>query len=238
MSYLSYLQGIFGSSITVTNELNNNYNGDGTVVVIKYLQGSIYQDSTIQPIQLAVYTDDLPATKTLLETITKAYNDVSFTDGLDYVKQFYGTPLLLSAYQPAGNNYTSQYIVSVTLIISSNISDIKTVMIDGDIYTTTSRNLNYVAGIDNQRDATGYINTTEVVNGIIKFSCTLICRGDILNTKIRNIRTGIISGNTLFSIKVKFTDNDVEELYNMKLDSSSVNSNNQALPVLSLSFIK
>ncbi len=49
MSYLSYLQGIFGSSITVTNELNNNYNGDGTVVVIKYLQGSIYQDSTIQP---------------------------------------------------------------------------------------------------------------------------------------------------------------------------------------------
>ena len=106
MSYLSYLQGIFGSSITVTNELNNNYNGDGTVVVIKYLQGSIYQDSTIQPIQLAVYTDDMPATKTLLETITKAYNDVSFTDGLDYVKQFYGTPLLLSAYQPAGNNYT------------------------------------------------------------------------------------------------------------------------------------
>jgi len=237
MSYLSYLQGIFGSSITVTNELNNNYNGDGTVVVIKYLQGSIYQDSTIQPIQLAVYTDDMPATKTLLETITKAYNDVSFTDGLDYVKQFYGTPLLLSAYQPAGNNYTSQYIVSVTLIISSNISDIKTVYIDGNLLTTTSRNMNYIAGVDNQRDSAGYINTTEITNGILKFTCTVVNRGDDLNTKIRGIRKGLLDINTTFAIKLTYTDNDEIEEYSMKLDSSSVNSNNQALPVLSLGFI-
>jgi hypothetical protein len=237
MSYLSHLQSIFGNQATITEELSYEYSGEGILIIIKYLTGSNYRESTVQPIQLAVYTDDVPTTRTLLDTFAKTYNNTPYNDGLDYIQQIYSTPLVLSTFQPTGINYTSQIIVSGTLIISSNVSDIKSVSIDGVVYETTSRILTYVAAPNNKRDSTTKLNRTRISYASLKFNCTLINKSNVLNTKIRNLRTEVLPIDTTFTIVLTFTDNDATETYEMRLDSHTLNSENQILPILSLSFI-
>lgn len=237
MSYLSHLQSIFGNQATITEELSYQYDGEGILIIIKYLSGNNYRESTVQPIQLAVYTNDVPTTRTLLDTFAKTYNNTPYTDGLDYIQQIYSTPLVLTTFQPTGVNYTSQLIVSGTLIISSNVSDINSVSIDGVVYETTSRIITYVAMPNSKRDSTKTLNQSRMSYASLKFNCTLINKSNVLNTKIRNIRTGALAIDTPFTIVLTFTDNDVTETYSMRLDSHTVNSENQILPTLALSFI-
>ncbi|NCD15074.1 MAG: hypothetical protein EOL92_07565 [Bacteroidia bacterium] len=237
MSYLSHLQSILGNQATVTEELAYQYSGEGILVIVKYLSGTNYRDSVVQPIQLAIYTDDVPTTRTLFESFAKTYNNTPYTDGLDYIQQIYSTPMVLSTFQPTGTNFTSQLIVSGTLIISSNVSDIKSVTIDGVAYETTSRVLTYVAMPNNKRDSTAKLNKTKITMASLKFNCTLINKSNTLNTKIRNLRTGALDIDTTFTVALEFNDGPVTETYIMRLDSYTVNSENQILPTLSLSFI-
>lgn len=238
MSFLNHLQGLLGDDVIVTEELNFNYSGSGMMVVIKYLSGSNFRQSTIQPIQLIVYTDDAPAAKSLLDTFTKTYNNVSYLDGLDYVQQIYSTPSVLSNFQPVGANFTQQLVINGVLVISSNVSEIKEVKIDGEVYETSSRIVSYVANVDNQRRSGEFINKTNIRNGMVKFNCTMVNNANTLSQKIRSIRTGAIDIDNSFTIWLKYSDNDVVEQYTMKLDSSTINSENQSLPILSLSFVE
>lgn len=237
MSYLNYLQSIFGTDATITEELSYQYDGEGVLIIIKYLSGTNYRDSVLQPIQLAIYTNDVPTTRTMMESFAKTYNNTPYTDGLDYIQQLYSTPLVLSTFQATGVNYTSQLIVSGTLIISSNVSDITSVTIDGELYETTSRIITYVAMPNNKRDSTVTLNRTKIGMASLKFNCTLINKSNVLNTKIRNLRTGLLDINTSFEVVLGYNDGAITETYNMKLDSYTVNSENQVLPTLSLSFI-
>jgi len=235
MNYRNYLQNALGNSVVVTDEIN--YNGDENAVIVKYLQGSNYKESTIQPIQLSVYTNDLPAIKTLLDAFTKTYSNVPFAEDLEYIQQIYSTPMVLNTFQQMGKNYSHMIIVSGTLIVSSNISDIVSVKVDGFTYETTTRSIVYMTKIDNQRKSGSTINTTNVLNASIKFSCTVVNKNTTLNMKLRRIRTGLLEPDTAFTILLTFSDG-ATETYTMRLDSLSINSENPSLPTLSLSFIQ
>ena len=238
MNYLSYLQEKLPSA-TITEEVNYAYEGTGLTIQIKYLIGQNYKESIWQPIQLTVYTDDLPTTKALLDSFTKVYNNtVMDDDSLDYVMQFYTTPMLLQAMNPMGNNFTSQYIISGTLIISQNISEIKTVKIDGYEYETSTRIINYITKPNNQRVSGSYINASTIENAMIKFTCSMINKNNAVCVKARRVRKGLLDINTPFTIALTFSDNDEVETYTMKLDNMSLNSENQTLPSITLSFIQ
>jgi hypothetical protein len=66
----------------------------------------------------------------------------------------------------------------------------------------------------------------------------MIHKNNTLLSKLRGIRSGVLSPNTTFVVKLIYNDNDVEETYDMKIDNFTLTSENQALPILSLSFIK
>ena len=239
MYYKSYLEGLsYFSGYTVTDELNYQYNGSGNALIIKYLNGTNYKDSKVQPIQLAIYTSDLVATKATLDTFTSEKNNAPFYDNTDYVQQIYSTPLLLTPFDPTGNNYTHQFIINATLLISSNVNEIKQVYIDGVEYETTQRTLSYVAQIDNQRNANAYLNTSNVTYGTIQFNCQMILKNNTINNKLKLIRTDSSDLDTVFTIKLVYSANDAEETYSMRLNNMTINSENQSLPILSLSFIK
>lgn len=239
MNYKTYLEGLsYFSGYTITDELNYQYNGSGNALIIKYLNGTNYKDSKVQPIQLAVYTNDLVATKATLDTFTSEKNNAPFYDNTDYVQQIYSTPLLLTPFDPTGNNYTHQFIINATLLISSNVNEIKQVFIDGVEYETTQRTLSYVAQIDNQRNANAYLNTSNVTYGSLQFNCQMILKNNTLNNKLKLIRTDASDLDVSFTIKLVYSSNNVEETYTMKLDNMTINSENQSLPILSLSFIK
>lgn len=242
MNYLNYIKSInIFSDYVITDEINYQFNGEQTALIIKYLNGTNFRDSKIQPIQLLVFTKDSQATKAELEEFTKAYNNVpSYYDNgdgtTDYFQQIYSTPNMMMSFDPTGNNYTHQYSINVTLLISSNVSDIKMVKIDGLEYETTQRILTYFAQLDNQRVSNSELNISQATYGSVKFNCNLINKNNVLSNKIRGIRTGSLSIDTIFNVQLTFSDNDTTETYSMKLDNVTLNSENQSLPVLSLSF--
>lgn len=238
MNYLEFLQATL-TWATVTDDLNHQYTEDTSVVVVRELQGAIYRDSVVKTIQLELHTTDVPTYKALLDTFAKTYNDTDFTDDFDYIKQYYSTPMVLANFNTVGINYSSQIILSGTLIISKNVSSIKRVLIDGEEYVTTDRNLIYTTNIDNQAtDNTGKVNTSQTRNAILKFTAVMINHEDTLGEKIKNIRKGNLPINTSFAIKLYRGVNDVVEEYTMKMESHTINDANSNLPVLTISFIK
>ena len=239
MNYLKHLQDIFGNQVYVTEEANYRYNGEGIVCIVKYMQGSNYRDSTIQPVQLQFFTVDIPGTKSIIDTFTKTYSNAPYTDGLDYINQIYSTPMVLSNFNQIGTNYVTQFLVSATLIISSNITDIKQVYIDDELYETTVRTVSFTGGVDNQRvNSNTFLNKTVISNGLIRITMSLISKNDSLSDKLRNIRKGLLDINTTFVVKLVYTDNDSEEIYTMKCDSYVINSENQLLPSIQITFIQ
>lgn len=243
MDYKAYLYnilsgvGYLGTEIEVTNDLAYDV-PDKTVVVVKYLSGSNFRESVIQPIQISVYTDDVATTKAQLELFTKAYSNTSYLDGFSYVQQVYSTPFVLVNFDTVGTNFKSHIVISGTLVISENVSEIKRVYIDGIEYETASRALAYIAEVDNQRIGTDTLNTTQVSRASVRFTCSMVNKGSELGMKLRQLRTGALAINTTFTVKLIFSDNDTEEIYTMKLDSNNINSENQSLPNSTLSFIK
>lgn len=244
MNYLNYIKSLDAfDGFEITDEINYQYDGSDNALVIKYLAGNNYKDSKVLPIQLTIFTRDIPTTKTLLEDFAKTYNNAPFYydngDGtIDYVQAIYGTPMLLQNFDMTGNNFTHQFVIAATLIISSNVSEIKQVFIDNVEYETTTRSLAYASSLDNQRVGNAYINTSQIAMGMVKFSCTMINKNNQLAEKIRTIRQGQLSINTTFTIKFVFSDNNTEETHTMLLEQASLQSENQALPLLTLTFTK
>jgi hypothetical protein len=244
MNYLNYIQSLATfSNFVVTDEINYQYNGEGDALVIKYLAGNNYKDSKVLPIQLSVYTNDLQATKTLLEDFAKTYNNAPFfydngNGVIDYVQAIYGTPMLLQNFDASGNNFVHQFVIAATLIISTNVSEIKQVFIDNVEYETTSRSLVFVSSVDSQRIGTNVINTSLIKNSVVKFSCNMINKNNLLLNKIRTIRQGLVSPSSTFALKFVFSDNNTEETHTMVLENAALQSENQSLPVISIAFTK
>ena len=244
MNYLSYVKSIFNNytnTYIITEEINYQYNGDGNAVIIKYLSGTNYKDSVIQPIQLSVYTNNPNSIRADLDNFANALNNAPFFDPSSpttYVQQLYSTPILMTPFDPAGNNYIHQFIISGTLLISNNVSEIKKIEIDGEELETTVRNVSYTSQIDNQRINNFFLNESNVTYGSIQLSIQMINKNNVLSNKLRLLRTGNFDIDNTFTIKLTYSDNNATEIYQMKLLSVSLNSENQSLPILTLQFTK
>lgn len=240
MNYLNYIKSLVPfSTYTCTDEVHYQYNGSGNLLVVKYLSGTNFKDSTVQPVQLVVYTNDIATTKTALETFATTYNNAPFIDGAStYVQQIYSTPFLLTSFEEIGDNFTHQFIINGTLLISENVKEIKKVKIDNVEYETTLRTLTYQSMVDNQKIGTAEINTSNITYASIKLALSMIHKVNALSNKLKSIRQGSMSIDTTFSVELIFSDSETSEPITMKLDSYNINSQNTALPILNLSFVK
>lgn len=236
MDYKTYLESKL-TEYAISNELKFNYNGTDTHVVIKNRGGGQnFLDSQILPIQLLVYTYDVEDVIDTLNDFVKDNSGTRFVQDLEYIRQYYETPVVISSGQGGGANHYSQVSLLGQLIISTNISDIKTVEIDGTEYFTTQRTLSYITGTDTQASQGG-IGETDITQSMNKFVCSLENKNNDLCNNVSAIRQGHVSNNKDFTIKLTFTDNDREESYTMKLTSATINSDNSTSPVLSLEFM-
>ena len=238
MDFKSYIEGIF-TDYTVSDELKYNYAGEGTHILIKFLGGGgNFKDSQVIPVQLLAYTKDPEGVSSTLRDFAKTYSGTMFNEDLEWVRQFYDTPVVLTSGQGGGIYHYSQVSLLGTLIVSTNISDIKKVEIDGEEYFTTSRKISYVAKTETEPTGNNRIGETDVISSLIEFQCTMENKANAVSSKIRAIREGNISGNTTFEIKLTMTDNDYVETYSMKLTSHTIDSSNATSPVLALTFAR
>lgn len=238
MSYLDKLkENTLFEGYTIVDEANTNYNNK--TIIYKELGGTLYQDSQILNVQLVAYSDNIEETKSVLDAFSKTYNATEILDGLDYIRQYFNSPVVISNFNVAQTNRVSQIYVYGTLIISSNVSDIKDVYIDGSKYFTTTRNLVYTATPDNQKTGMlGTLNSTEINQATIQFNCSLLSKGDDLNEKIDNILESNLKVNTGFKIKLVKTNGKILEYENMKMVSYSLNSQNSSFPIITINLMK
>jgi len=183
------------------------------------------------------YTDDVDSARTLLSTFAESKSGTIFVQDLEYIRQSYSTPVVLSSFNGMTNNHTAQIIINGTLIVSSNLSDIKTVDIDGFEYFTTERKLTYVAKEDTQPDS-DRLGETNIDSGMLQFTVAMENKDNDICNKARQIREGNRNVDNSFSIKLTFTDNDYEETYTMKLTSFTIDSNNALSPVIVMTFAR
>lgn len=237
MDYVAYLKETFDN---VYRELNYNYSGSGTEYVVKYIGGGTnYLDSVIQPVQILAYTDDVKTTYNAMSAFAQSNSGLTFVQDNEYIKENYTTPVVLSSFGSGGANHYTNISLTATLIVSTNLSDIKTVTIDDVEYFTTSRKISYVTVEDTQaKGQDDRRGETDITKGILKFVVSMENKNNDLCTKARRIREGNLDINNSFTIKLTFTDNDYVESYTMKLSSMSFDSSNLLSPIITLTFTR
>lgn len=239
LHHSDYLQKYFGERFVVTEELNFDYQGDQDIMVVKSLPGNVFADTIVQPIQLTVYAADVNAARAELDAFAHAQNLVYYEDPESFaiVKQYYGTPTVLEMFNPTGTDYVSQIILSGTLVATRNVSDIVGVKIDGFAVKTSSRIVAYVAETQNLRVGGETINRTNIPSASLRISLQMLSSADQLTAKIRAIRSGSIPPNTTFSVELTHTD-DYVETHTVRLESASLESENQNLPTAAIVFVR
>lgn len=240
LKYIDFLKEQLPKNWIITEELNINWNSDDTVAILKMQTGTQYEDSTVQPFQLIVLTTSVIEAKAQLEAfITLNQNKFFISDFVNYCKQYYYTPIVPTVATTTGNQLTNQVILTGTLIISQNVSDIKEAFIDNEKVKITTSALNYAT----QGEAHVYpfenptaLAKTSAKAAALNIQLTFINKNSTLCNKLRMLRLGKLPINTIFELKLKFTDNDFEETYNCICSSVSINTENGALPVVTAVF--
>ena len=242
MKLINYLKEQLPKDWVLTEELNINWDGETTIGILKMQTGTKYQDSVVQPFQLIVMTDNVIDAKAELESfITKNQNQFFISDFINYCKQYYYKPVIPTVATPTGNMLTSQIILTGTLIVSQNVSDIKAAYIDGELIKITTSAINFSSQGEGHvyplRNTTALAETKQKASAV-SFQITFINKNNSFGEKLRLLRQGKLSINTLFDLKLVFTDNDSEEEYKCVISSYAINSENGTLPVATVVFTK
>ena len=242
MKLINHLAEQLPKDWVLTEELNINWDGETTIGILKMQTGTKYQDSLVQPFQLIVMTDNVIDAKAELESfITKNQNQFFISDFVNYCKQYYYTPVIPAVATPTGNVLTSQIILTGTLIVSQNVSDIKAAYIDGELIKITTSAINFSSQGEGHvyplRNTTALAETKQKASAV-SFQFTFINKNNSFGEKLRLLRQGELSINTLFDLKLVFTDNDSEEEYKCVISSYAINSENGTLPIATVVFTK
>ena len=169
MKYIDFLKEQLPKDWVITEELNMNWNGVDTLAILKMQTGTHYEDSTVQPFQLVVLTSSVLDVKAELEAfITVNQNKFFISDFVDYCKQYYYTPIVPTIATPTGNQLTSQVILTGTLIISQNVSDIKECYIDDELVKVTTGAISYAT--QGEAHVYPYANKTALAETKLKAS--------------------------------------------------------------------
>ena len=243
MKYIDFLKEQLPKDWLITEELNINWNGNDTIGILKMQTGTKYEDSTVQPFQLMVLTADVLKVKEELESfITVNQNQFFISEFVNYCKQYYYTPIVPTIATPTGNQLTHQVILTGTLIISENVSDIKEAYINGEKVKITTSAISYTtqpeAHVFPLKNTTSAIAETSLKAASLTIQLTFINKNSQVCEKLRMLRRGKLAINTTFEIKLVFTDNDFAESYKCVCTSVSLNTENGALPVITAVFTR
>lgn len=226
----------------ITEELNLNWDGTSTIVVLKANTGTEFINAKAIPFQIIVLTDDVPNSLATLNIFISEQHEKFFVKNYSFFKQYYYTPVVPTIATATGNTLTSQIIVTGMLTEASDVSDIRKVTIDNEIIYTTVRNLAYTTEGDSQTIINDNVDLLAKRNnrtGVLSFTLSFLAQGNTFCKKLRQLRQGTLDPNTTFTITMNFTDSNVpgtyaeagyDETYTCKIVNYTLNSENSLLP--------
>lgn len=236
-SYINRLQTIFSTRFSVFDEEKIDWNTGNDICLVKNYNSVNFVKSIQFGLQLEFYTTDVSKTMKDLSVWSWEQNETTFAlDDFPYVKQYVTQPINNSNFIQVHRNYVGTIVLTVTLMASFNLVDIKEIYIDNELFNPNQITFSYNTVADNQRDNDEELNST-IINGS-NLQCQVVFPCDNTNfmKKARNIMFGVLSKNSDFVIKIVFTD-DIEFETSFKMSSKSLNKQTGVLTTDSITLV-
>lgn len=212
--------------INVVNEIDFNYNPNDNeiLVVIKELSGSVNGDVRFMPIQFNIFTlaNEVNETKKIFNKFVNDYSNTHMSIGFDHYKQDYSTPIDMNNFIEIGETQRAELIVTGTLLITANLSDITQLKINNSIINYTSISFGYSTSPNASRLKTDNLQKVMVANANLQITVTTFCQNDLLSSLISLSKTGNKSPNDTFSLEITYSNGNVEN-YTCRINSYAEN---------------
>lgn len=231
MSYKEYIQQSLQAYtsdyiINVVNEIDFNYNPkpNEILVVIKELAGSVVGNVKFMPIQFNIFTgaNEVNNTKEILKSFVNDYSNTHTNIGLDYYKQDYSTPIDMNNFLQVGDSYRAELLITGTLMIAGNISDIRKVKINNKEVNHTSVTVTYSTSPNPAKYSNENLQRVMIANANVQITIVAYANISPFNTLISLLKTGQKSPNDTFTVDLEYTDDTIEH-YNCRIISFNDN---------------
>lgn len=226
VSYKDYirerLQEFTDMKIIVVNEVDFNFTTDDDTItlVIRNLPGSVNGNVKFMPVQFDIYSSkDVQETLDIFNKFVNAYSNTYMNLGLDFYKQDYNTPVVSTNFLEIGTIKSYIYITG-TLLITTDISDVKEVWIDGLLLNHLQCDIIYSASLNPSKESGKDFIETELESATLGISIRMFCQTDVFSQQLKLIRRKQISPNHKFKVTLVFNDGD-EEVHYMKVQTFS-----------------
>jgi len=236
-NYVAYLQQELGNGFIVSNTRNLNIGFDKVNVVITEMPGSLYANSARLGVQIDVYTSDPDGTATILNNFCASHNLSSFIENGYVIRQIYTTPSPFDQNIQEGADIFTRFVIIGTLEITFGVSSITSLKIDGEACEFLNLSIPYNTELHSMIIPELQIagNRKKTAGVQLTFSC--LHKETIFINKIRLIRTGALSGSTIFTIAINYFSG-ISETYTCMLQSATATFSRDGLPIINITMAK
>ena len=221
VSYKDYirdrLQELTETKIIVVNEVDFNFTSDddAITVVIKNLPGTVNGNVKFMPVQFDIYSSlDVQETKDIFDKFVYTYSNSYMNLGLDFYKQDYNTPAVSTNFLQIGTTKSYLYVTG-TLLITTDVSDVKEVWIDNKLINHLQCDVIYSASFNPAKASGEDFVETELDSVSLTMVLRMFCQNDVFSQQLKLIRRKQLSPNHEFHVKLVYNDGD-EEIHKMK----------------------
>lgn len=214
------LQELTNEKIVVVNEVDFNFtpNDDTITIVVKSQGGAVNGNVKFLPIQFDIYSIlDVQETLNVFNEFVNRYSNTYMNLGLDFYKQDYNTPVVATNFLDVGTTKSYIYITG-TLLITTDISDVKEVWIDNELINHLQCDVVYSASLNPSKVSGEDFITTTLESSTLIVNLRMFCQNDVFSQQLKMIRRKQLNPDYTFNVKLVYNDGD-EETHIMKVQS-------------------
>ena len=235
MNYREWLEKTLSEMVKEKNENINlkvyefsdarfNGNDNDCVVVINGLGGSTDSDDVeVVPVQLTIFTGTMNSVNEdgdtaydivfdVLKEFCKKYNRQSMIlNDFDYYKQNYNQPYPINPLENDNASFRMTFVISGSLTISRNISDINKIFINGQEIAFLKASLSYATNLTASKKISQFLTRNAVQTSSLSLQIETYNRNNILGNIMRSLRTEKMKPNQPLTCTLEFNDGIKEE---------------------------
>lgn len=223
------LQSLTLLSIDVVDEMDFKLESD-IKVIIKYLTGTIYQDTLLQPLQLYVLTDKFEEARYIMQTFVENYSQTRDKFEFKYFKQTYNTPVVLENFIPIKNKQSNALYVNATLTLLGDVIDIEKIEIDNEEIRFVDAQEHYIVQTTSQKIANEELSYNKKQTATYSLAITCKNSNSIFLRNVKRIRHGDLSGNNRFKVSIYYDGDSSPITHYMIIISSSLTTSESTFP--------
>ena len=223
------LQSLTDLNVKVVDELDFKMESD-IKIIIKYLTGTIYQDTLLQPLQIYVLTDKFEEAKYLMQTFVETFSQTRDRFEFKYFKQTYNTPVVLENFIPIKNKQSNALYINATLTLLGDVVDIEKITIDDEEIKFVDAQEHYIVQSTTQKITGEELSYNKKQTATYSLAITCKNSNNLFLRKVKQIRHGELSGNNKFKVSIYYDNDAVPTIHNMIIINSSLVTSESAFP--------